>query len=151
MDSVSLSLPCVSFPYAPPIPPAPLSGAATSSTPRGGGVDGGGCDDSCHRRARETQAAGNSTEEWEGAVGAPEQAAITVLHCPPLPETLPIPPTFPSQEFWLPLTSLCSVLRPQLPHWGGSQHRDQSPGRGEKVNSRRCLSSEGTKMDTLSS
>ena len=47
-------------------------------------MDGGGCDDSCHRRARETQAAGKSTEEWEGAVGAPEQAAITALHRPPI-------------------------------------------------------------------
>lgn len=49
---------------------------------------------------------------------------------PPLPETLPIPPAFPSQGSWLPLTSPCSVLRPQLPHWDGSQHRDQSPGKG---------------------
>lgn len=59
----------------------------------------------------------------------------------------PFLPAFP----WLPLTSLCSVLQPQLPHWGGSQHRDQSPGRGEKMNSRECLSSEGVKTDTLSS
>ena len=62
-------------------------------------MDGGGCDDSCHRRAGETRAAGKSTEKREGAVGAPEQAAITFLHPrhyqKPFPYLLLSPPRSP--------------------------------------------------------
>lgn len=95
MESVSLSLPCVSLSHVPPIPHSFSILSCHSQAQRGEWL---GVMTVATSRAGEAWAAEKSTEKREGAVGAPEPHSSPAT---PLPGALLKAPAFPSQESWL--------------------------------------------------
>lgn len=146
MDSVSLSLPCVSFPYA-AHPFTPLSGAATSLTlsEEGSGAEGV----MTPQESKGAQAAGKALR-WEVQLGFLNRQR-SQSSTAPITRSPSHTSYFPSPQSSGSLSPPCVQSYVQLPPLVEVSFETSLLGEGEKVNSRRCLSSKGTKMDTLSS